>query len=128
MRLCKYTHRFLHRFVWLTFLFKLHFALTDATHWVSHYNGFNYEEFYEFIIDFFEANQTAAAAAASKELFDWWNKYVSVSILLSLLLISPRRVFPRSAATRATSSTSVRQSSLAVLQEQRRARLSRSPA
>ena len=33
---------------------KLHFALTDTTYWTIDYNGFNYEEFYEFIIDFFE--------------------------------------------------------------------------
>ena len=29
---------------------QLHFALNDATHWMSHYSGFNYREFYEFMI------------------------------------------------------------------------------
>lgn len=47
---------------------------------MSHYNGFNYEEFYEFIIDFFEADQTTEGKTASKELCDWWNRYVFDSI------------------------------------------------
>ena len=37
---------------------QFHLNLTDATHWMDHYNGFSYEEFYEFIIDFFEADTT----------------------------------------------------------------------
>jgi len=44
---------------------------------MSHYNGFNYEEFYEFVIDFFEVDQTPEGKAASAELFAWWNKYVT---------------------------------------------------
>ena len=62
---------------WLTLLPKLHFSLNDATHWMSDYNGFNYEEFYEFIIDFFEEDQTPEGKAATNELFNWWNQYVS---------------------------------------------------
>ena len=56
---------------------QLHFNLTDATHWTSHYNGFNYEEFYEFIIDFFEADATPEAQEASAKLLEWWNKYAT---------------------------------------------------
>ena len=55
---------------------KLHFALNDATHWISHCNGFNYEEFYKFIIDFLEDDQSVEARAATNKLFDWWNEYV----------------------------------------------------
>jgi hypothetical protein len=62
---------------WLTPLTKLHFSLNDATHWMSDYNGFNYEEFYEFIIDFFEEDQTPEGKAATNELFGWWNRYAS---------------------------------------------------
>ena len=47
---------------------------------MSHYNGFDYEEFYEFIVDFFGADQTPEGKTASKELCDWWNRYVSDSI------------------------------------------------
>lgn len=47
---------------------------------MSHYNGFSYEEFYEFIIDFFEADTTPEAQEASAKLLEWWNKYVSDSI------------------------------------------------
>ena len=60
------------------FYLKLHFALNDATAWMSHYNGFNYEEYYEFIVDFFEEDQTPDGKAATNELLKWWNKYVFV--------------------------------------------------
>ena len=66
----------------LTHSSKLHFALCDTTHWMSHYNGFNYEEFYEFVIDFFKANQTPEGIAASRELYNWWNKYIPYWILI----------------------------------------------
>lgn len=59
---------------------KLHFSLTNAAHWMNDYDGFNYEEFYEFIIDFFEADQSAEGKAAATELYTWWNVYVSNSI------------------------------------------------
>ena len=65
-------------------LSKLHFSLCDATHWMSHYNRFNYEEFYKFIIDVFKADQTPEGKAASMELRDWWNKYIpklSIAVL-----------------------------------------------
>ena len=62
---------------------QVHFALVDATHWMGHYNGFNYEEFSEFIIDFFEADATPQAQEASEKLLGWWNKYVSGSVLTS---------------------------------------------
>jgi hypothetical protein len=48
---------------------------------MSHYNGFNYEEFYEFIIDSLEEDETPEGKAATNELFNWWNQYVSNSIL-----------------------------------------------
>jgi len=63
----------------LMFFSKLHFSLCDATHWTSDYNGFNYKEFYEFVIDFFEADQTPEGKDASRELYNWWNRYVSDS-------------------------------------------------
>lgn len=44
---------------------------------MDHYNGFSYEEFYEFIIDFFEADTTPEGQEASAKLLGWWNKYVS---------------------------------------------------
>ncbi|KAF9782367.1 hypothetical protein BJ322DRAFT_994308, partial [Thelephora terrestris] len=55
---------------------QLHFSLTDATHWMNHYNGFNYEEFWEFIVDFFEADETPEGQEASTQLLEWWNKCV----------------------------------------------------
>ena len=76
---------------WLTNFPKLHFSLCDATHWMSHYNGFNYEEFYEFVVDFFEADQTPEGKAASKELYEWWNRYVSCTPTFSVINTSPDR-------------------------------------
>ena len=67
-----------HPFAWLTFP-QLHFALTDATYWMSQYSGFDYEEFYEFIVDYFEADVTPQAYEISANLLDWWNKYISSS-------------------------------------------------
>ena len=55
---------------------QLHFALNNATQWTSHYNGFNYQEFYKFIINFLKDDQTREGSAATDELFDWWNRYV----------------------------------------------------
>lgn len=62
----------------LTLSSQLHFSLNDATQWVSHYNGFNYEEFYEFVIDAIEEDQTPEGKAAMNDLFDWWNQYAPI--------------------------------------------------
>jgi hypothetical protein len=72
-------------------LFQLHFALNDATHWMSHYNGFNYEEFYKFIIKFFEDNdQTLEEKATASEVLNWWNRYVPGSrSVLAITDVSP---------------------------------------
>ncbi|KAF9781120.1 hypothetical protein BJ322DRAFT_1010928, partial [Thelephora terrestris] len=61
---------------------QLHFNLTDAIHWMAHYNGFSYEEFYEFIVDFFEADATPEAQEASTKLLEWWNKYMLLVLFL----------------------------------------------
>jgi len=102
---------------------QLHFNLTDATHWTSHYNGFSYEEFYEFIIDFFEADTTPEGQEASVKLLEWWNRYFSNFILTPSAADRdvPRAVFPRSAATRAAIPNSTRQTSLTILRRQRQA-------
>jgi hypothetical protein len=41
------------------------------------YNGFSYEEFHEFIVDFFEADMTPEGQEAAVKLLEWWNKYIS---------------------------------------------------
>ena len=76
---------------------QLHFNLTDATHWMSHYNGFSYEEFYEFIVDFFEADPTPEAQEASAGLLEWWNKCVSGFFppLLPLIWNGPQISVPK---------------------------------
>ena len=43
------------------------------------YYGFNYEEFYKFIIDFFKVDQSLEEKATTTELYNWWNMYVSKS-------------------------------------------------
>ena len=63
--------------------------------WVSHFNGFNYEEFYEFIVDFFEADQMSEGKAASKELCDWWDRYVSGSISIVIVIEPSQGSLPK---------------------------------
>ena len=74
MQPCRYATSFV-SFEAHTFT-QLHFSLTDATHWMNEYNGFNYEEFYEFIVDFLKVDQTLEGKAATTELYNWWNRYV----------------------------------------------------
>ena len=52
---------------------------------MSEYNGFSYEEFYEFIVDFFESDTTPGAREASTNLLEWWNKYVPRFIFTSVV-------------------------------------------
>lgn len=70
-------------------LLQLHFNLTDATHWTTHYNGFSYEEFYEFIVDFFEVDATPDAQEASAKLLEWWNKYIYFSFFPAAVNTTP---------------------------------------
>ena len=44
------------------------------------YSGFNYEEFYEFIINYFEADETPQAQEISAALLEWWNKHALISL------------------------------------------------
>ena len=67
---------------------QLHFSLTDATHWMSQYNGFNYEEFWEFIVDYFEADETAEAREASTNFSSG-----GTSMILINLIIFPSPLF-----------------------------------
>jgi len=53
---------------------QLHFALQSASHWRRIYDDFNYEEFYNFIVDYFEADMSLNARKETKALLDWWNK------------------------------------------------------
>jgi len=96
---------------------------------MNNYNGFDYEEFYEFIVDFFEAETTPEEQEASAKLLKWWNKYVPVLFPPPppLTRSAPRAVFPRSAATRAAAPTSTRKASLAILRKQRQAARTSNP-
>ncbi|KAG6858765.1 hypothetical protein C0991_001981, partial [Blastosporella zonata] len=51
----------------------LHFSLTDAPQWKILYNNFNYELFYNFIVDYFEDIEGAEAKKHVKALLKWWN-------------------------------------------------------
>ena len=77
--------RFLHVLAQLIYPFQLHFSLTDATYWMSEYNGFNYEEFWEFIVDYFEADETPQGQEASTKLLEWWNECVQDFIFISVV-------------------------------------------
>ena len=53
---------------------QLHFALQSASHWRRVYDDFNYEEFYNFIVDYFEADMSPVTKNEGKVLLDWWNE------------------------------------------------------
>lgn len=53
---------------------QLHFALQNARKWRPVYDDFNYEEFYNFIVDYFEADPSPEGRKAARELLDWWNQ------------------------------------------------------
>jgi hypothetical protein len=55
-------------------LVQLHFALQTAGQWCRFYDDFDYEEFYNFVVDYFEADASPEARKAARELLDWWNK------------------------------------------------------
>ena len=55
---------------------------------------FNYEEFYNTIIDYFEVTPGPAAKAIIDELLAWWDKYVlPLDHCLMLLIFWCRKVF-----------------------------------
>ncbi|KAF9461196.1 hypothetical protein BDZ94DRAFT_1196493, partial [Collybia nuda] len=55
---------------------QLHFSLTDAPSWKATYNSFSYEDFYNFVIDYFEDTPTVVAKDNSHALLKWWNKQI----------------------------------------------------
>ena len=52
---------------------------------MSEYNGFNYEEFWEFIVDYFEADETPQGQEVSTKLLEWWNECVLDFIFISVV-------------------------------------------
>ncbi|KAJ3778514.1 hypothetical protein FB446DRAFT_832291 [Lentinula raphanica] len=50
----------------------LHLALTDASHWVHSYDGYNYQDLWNFVVDFFEDPIDDEAAKQAKDLLKWW--------------------------------------------------------
>ncbi|KAG6809217.1 hypothetical protein H0H92_001113 [Tricholoma furcatifolium] len=57
----------------------LYFSLTNASSWKSVYNGFSYQELYNFVIDYLEDKSTPIAKANSEELLRVWNNYLKHS-------------------------------------------------
>ncbi|KAJ3817281.1 hypothetical protein F5880DRAFT_1630408 [Lentinula raphanica] len=50
----------------------LHLALTDASQWRECYDGYNYRDLWNFIVDLFEDPADDEAAKQAKELLKWW--------------------------------------------------------
>ena len=55
---------------------QLRFALSGASSWNIVDIDFNYEEFYNSIVDYFEVTPGPAAKAVIDELLVWWDKCV----------------------------------------------------
>ena len=58
------------------FLWQLHFALSSAPSWNIVDIDFNYEDFYNPIIDYFEVTPGLATKTCVDDLLAWWNQYV----------------------------------------------------
>ncbi|KAJ3926634.1 MAG: hypothetical protein NXY57DRAFT_864688, partial [Lentinula lateritia] len=50
----------------------LHIALTDTSHWTHSYDGYNYQDLWNFVVDFFEDPIDEEAEKQGKELLKWW--------------------------------------------------------
>ncbi|KAL1703843.1 hypothetical protein EV121DRAFT_260335 [Schizophyllum commune] len=56
---------------------QLHFAFTDAKDWAVVYDGFNYAQFYDFIVDFFEGpHKNAQRRENAEDILAWWNDQI----------------------------------------------------
>ncbi|KAH7874316.1 uncharacterized protein C8R40DRAFT_1252416 [Lentinula edodes] len=56
----------------LTAILQLHIALTDSSHWTHSYDGYNYQDLWNFVVDFFEDPVDEEAEKQGKELLKWW--------------------------------------------------------
>lgn len=54
-------------------LSQLALNLTDVSQWVEVYNGFSFQAFYYFIVDYFEDTPDLASKARADSLLKWWN-------------------------------------------------------
>ena len=53
-------------------MFKLVFNLTDASQWTHVHNNFNFMDFYNFLVDYFEEERSAASTRRVQDLLQWW--------------------------------------------------------
>ncbi|KIK49831.1 hypothetical protein GYMLUDRAFT_51497 [Collybiopsis luxurians FD-317 M1] len=51
----------------------LHLALSDASHYTTTHNGYNYQDLWNFVVDFFEDVPDEEEQRRTKELLKWWN-------------------------------------------------------
>ncbi|KAG5635207.1 hypothetical protein H0H81_012057 [Sphagnurus paluster] len=87
----------------------LHFLLSDAMAWKSMHNGFNYELFYNLIVDYFEDAEGDQAKECVKSLLAWWNRYVLDSLFYqNEANIRYRQIFPKCSAATAASRASIK--------------------
>ena len=52
---------------------QLHFNLQTSGSWTSVYGGFDYQELYNYVVDFFEDTPGPAAKKRAQELLNWWS-------------------------------------------------------
>ena len=52
---------------------QLHFNLQTAGSWTPVYNGFDYQELYNYVIDVFEDTPGPAAKKRAQDLLNWWS-------------------------------------------------------
>ncbi|KAF9028414.1 hypothetical protein BDP27DRAFT_1247081 [Rhodocollybia butyracea] len=54
----------------------LHFGLLDAPHWCCAHNSYNYQDLWNYVVNFFEDPVDEDAECYTEELLKWWNEYI----------------------------------------------------
>ncbi|KIK51560.1 hypothetical protein GYMLUDRAFT_181297, partial [Collybiopsis luxurians FD-317 M1] len=54
----------------------LHFALTNTSQWAAISDSYNYQDLWNYIVDFFEVPVDMDQEDNAKALLKWWNGYV----------------------------------------------------
>ncbi|KAJ3914320.1 hypothetical protein F5877DRAFT_82901 [Lentinula edodes] len=82
----------------------LHIALTDASHWTHSYDGYNYQDLWNFVVDFFEDPIDEEAEKQGKELLKWWTECTgSAANSRGTKMVSRRQVVVKKQAAKSSS-------------------------
>ena len=89
---------------------QLHFNLQTADSWSPIYNGFDYRELYNYVVDVFEDTPGPAAKKRAQDLLNWWSAWVFPLLTKNIKLNSDhgRKIFPAAALHRQSNTSASR--------------------